>query len=99
MTAKQRYRPPSKTFVRVFLNPSDSTRDTITAACEQTAWIDSPQVTADLAAAHDKAKALINGSCGDASWTAFARALVATLLLHAHHRRAKHHVNPARRKV
>jgi hypothetical protein len=100
MTGKQRYRPPNKTFVQAFLNPGDSMRDAITAAREQFAWIDSPQLTADLAAAHDKAKALINGNRGDAYWKAFTRALVAAPDIHdAQHRKANPHAKRARRQV
>jgi hypothetical protein len=100
MTGKQRYRRPNKTFAQAFLNPSDRTRDVITAAREQTAWIENPKLAADLAAARDAANALIKGNRGDAYWTAFARALIAALLIHdAPHRKANPHDKRARRQV
>lgn len=52
-----------------------------------------------LAAAREIANAVIVGNGADPHWTATAQTLVAALLLHAQHRKAKHYVKPARRQV
>ena len=97
MAGKQRYGRPDKTFAQAFLNPGDSTRDVITAAREQTAWIENPKLAADLAAVRDVANALIKGNSPEAR---SARAFAAALLIHdAPHRKGKLHAKLPRLQV